>query len=86
VLDLLRLPHVGVEPAVDLRRVREHRRQLQDVAVHLQVDPGHVVQDVAVATLEAGGVDEGEVGVLDAERRVFVGDPVDMRAETALES
>ena len=54
VPDLLRLPHVGVERPVDRRRVRQHRDQLEDVAVHLELDPGHVVEDVAVPLARAG--------------------------------
>ena len=52
VLDLLRLPHVGVELPVDLRRVGEHRGELEDVAVDLELDPGHVVEDVAEPRVE----------------------------------
>ena len=56
VLDLLRLPHVGVEVPVDLGRVGEHRGQLEDVAVDLELDPGHVVEDVAEPRLELARV------------------------------
>jgi hypothetical protein len=40
---------------------------------------------VPVAPLEAGRVTDGEVDVLDAQRRVLLRESVDMRGEAALE-
>ena len=51
--DLLRLPHVGVEAPVDLGRVGQHRHQLEHVAVDLELDARHVVEDVAESAAEA---------------------------------
>ena len=47
VPDLLRLPDVGVEATIDLGRVGQHRHQLEHVAVDLELDARHVVEDVA---------------------------------------
>ena len=72
VLDLLGLPH-GVELPVDLRRVGEHRGELEDVAVDLELDAGHVVEDVAEPRFELAWVAHGEVDRVEADRRVLVG-------------
>ena len=53
--DLLRVPDVGVEVPVDLGRVGQHRGQLEHVAVHLELDPGHVVEDVPEPRVEWSG-------------------------------
>ena len=81
VLDLLRLPDVGVEVPVDLRRVGEHRRQLEHVAVDLELDAGHVVEHVAEPLAHQVGAAHGEVHVVQPDRRVLLGDPVDVGAE-----
>ena len=86
MLELLRLPDIGVEVAVDLRRIRQHRGQLEDVAVDLELDPRHVVEDVPVAALEADRVVHGEVDVVDAQGRVLVGKAVDVRGQSTLET
>ena len=48
VLDLLRLPDVGVEGLVGVVDVRQQAEQLEHVAVHLELDPGEIVDDVTV--------------------------------------
>ena len=75
VPDLLRLPDVGVERAVHRRRVGQHRDQLEDVAVHLELDPGHVVEDVAVPLAEQTGVAHREVHRAQVDGRVLLADP-----------
>ena len=84
MLDLLRLPDVGVEVPVDLGRVGEHRGQLEDVAVDLELDPGHVVEDVAEPRLELARAADGEVDGVELDRRVLLGQPRDVLGQPEL--
>ena len=65
--------HTCVELPVDLRRVGQHRGELEDVAVDLELDPGHVVEDVAEPRLELARVAHGEVDGVEPDRRMVVG-------------
>ena len=49
VLDLLRLPHVGVERLVGVVHIRQQGQQLEHVAIDLELHPSQVVDDVTVA-------------------------------------
>jgi hypothetical protein len=71
VPDLLRLPDVGVEHPVHLGRVRQQRDQLEDVAVHLELDACHVVEDVAVALFQQPGIADRVVDGVEIDRRVL---------------
>ena len=81
VPDLLRLPHVGVEDPVDLRGVGQHRGELEDVAVDLELDPRHVVQDVPEPGLELDRVAHAVVDGVQVDRRVLDRQPVDVLDE-----
>ena len=70
VLDLLGLPDLGVEVAVDLRRVRQHRGELEHVAIDLELNAGHEVQHVAEPLTQHLGGAHGEVDRLEAQRRM----------------
>ncbi|UUZ61055.1 hypothetical protein [Nocardioides sp. B-3] len=83
--DLLRLPHVGVEVAVDLGRVGQHRHQLEHVAVDLELDARHVVQHVAEPRGERLGVADGEVDGGQVDRRVVLAKFLDMLRAAGLE-
>jgi hypothetical protein len=72
VRDLLRLPHVLVEVAVDLGDPRQQRQQLQDVAVHLELDASEVVDDGGEALTHHDGVDDRPVDGVEADGRVLV--------------
>ena len=76
VVGLLRVPHVGVEVAVDLRRVGEQRGELEHVAVDLELDPRHVVQDVPVSIAQHRRVPDGVVHRVQRDRGVLGREPV----------
>ena len=84
VPDLLGVPHVGVEVAVHLGRVGQHRRQLEHVAVDLELDPGHVVEHVAEAGVGGRGVPDREVDGGQVDGRVLGPEPVDVLDEPLL--
>ena len=79
--DLLRVPDVGVEVDVDLGRVRQHRVELEHVAVDLELDARHVVEDVAEAGRGRGGVADREVDGREVDRRMLLAQPVDVVAQ-----
>ena len=58
VLDLLRLPYIGVEGLVDVVDVRQQTEDLQHVPVDLELDPRQVVDDAPEPAPD-------QVGVLD---------------------
>ena len=84
VLDLLWLPDVRVEVAVDLRRVRQHRGQLEDVAVDLQLHARHVVEHVAESLPQEIGPLHGEVDGAQLDGRVLGGQTVDVLDQSHL--
>ena len=85
MVGLLRVPDVGVEVPVDHGRVREQRRQLQHVAVDLELDAGHVVEHVAEALAQGLGLPHGVVDRLQRDRRVLGGKPVDVLDEATVD-
>lgn len=84
VAGLLRLPHLGVEAPVDLRRVGQQRGQLEDVAVDLELDPGHVVEHVAEAVVEGLRPAHRVVDRRQVDRRMLVAEPVDVLGQSRL--
>ena len=70
VLDLLRLPDVGVEGLVDVVHVRQQAEDLQHVAVDLELDPRQVVDDVTEPTPDQVGVLDRPVDGVQPDRRV----------------
>ena len=72
VRDLLRLPYVLIEVAVDLGDAWEQREQLQHVAVDLELDASEVVDHRRETLTHHEGVDDRPVDGVETDGRMLV--------------
>jgi hypothetical protein len=78
VLDLLRLPDVGVEGLVGVVDVGQQDQQLEHVPVDLELHPRQVVDGVAEAGLDRRRVLDRAVDRAQRDRRVALTEPLHM--------
>ncbi len=81
VLDLLGLPDVGVEGLVGVVHVGQQGQQLEHVAVDLELDPGEIVDDVAVALGDQRGLLDRPVDGVERDRRIVLTQSLNMLSD-----
>ncbi|GAB3395639.1 hypothetical protein GCM10027568_28030 [Humibacter soli] len=78
VLDLLRLPHVGVEHPVDFAHVGQQHEQLENVPVDFELYPGEIVDNVAITIGDCSRSANPSVDRIESDRRMLFPQPLDM--------
>ena len=84
VLDLLRLPHIGVEEPVDLLDVGKEHEELENVAVDLEFDPREVVDDVPVLRRDGARVSDVPVDRVERDGWVELPQPLHVLEDALL--